>query len=238
MTRHESKPPDGRPPLPIARLARLFERTGYIFQGAARRLRRRFAGPGKAPLTIAIVMPLTGAAANWLQGIKFDWLDRYGVSRGLEAAPHVTLKMGCQVRELAPIAQYLGQLAAQTDAPTIGMQDAGRFPDGVMFLDVATTPPLDRLRRRIVADLQDQFGIVPEELEGDAFHFHATIGFGLPAAACDAEYQRLQAGSHTFVETASAMEIWVHVGANWAPYFRAPFKAPSPLNDVSCGHHG
>ncbi|MBK6850289.1 MAG: 2'-5' RNA ligase family protein [Burkholderiales bacterium] len=208
----------------IAKTARIFERIGLIFIGVARRLRRRFVEKGQQALTVAIVMPLTGPAANWLQSIKFDWLRLYGVSRGLEAAPHVTLKMGCKVRDLEAIAQYMAQIAAQNTAPLIKMQDVGRFDDGVMFLDVPTTEPLDTLRRRIVADLRNNFGIIPEELEGDTFHFHATIGFGLPPAACDVEYQRLRADDITFSEVPSAMELWVHVGANWAPYHHAQFK--------------
>lgn len=210
----------------VAKVARIFERIGYIFLGVARRLRRRFSGPGKPQLTIAIVVPLTGVSANWLQRTKFDWLARYGISPGLEAAPHITLKMGCKVSELEPIASYMAQLAAQTEAPLITLQDIGRFDEGILFLEVAASDKLDGLRRRIVADLRDQFGIIPEDLEGDAFHFHATIGFGLPAAAFDAEYQRLRAEKTSFSEMAAAMELWVHVGSNWATYHRAQFKAP------------
>lgn len=226
----------------IAKVARIFERTGYIFLGVARRLRRRFGGPGKPQLTIAIVIPLTGDAANWLQRTKFDWLARHGTSPGLEAAPHITLKMGCKVGDPAPIADYVAQLAAQTTAPHIALQGVGRFDDGILFLDVAASDALDRLRRGIVADLQNKFGIVPEALEGDAFHFHATIGHGLPAVLVETEYRQLQGRSIRFEEMASAIELWVHVGSNWATYhrarFKAPSQAPSPMIDMSNNNHG
>jgi 2'-5' RNA ligase len=237
MAGNDSTRQASSPPLLVAKAARIFERTGYIFLGLARRLRRRFSEPGKPQLTVAIVIPLAGAAATWLQRTKFDWLAKHGVSPALEAAPHITLKMGCKVSDLEPIASYMAQIAAQTSAPLIRLQEVGRFDEGILFLDVATSEPLDKLRRGIVADLRDKFGIIPEELEGDTFHFHATIGYGLPAAAIDAEYQRLHGQKIAFSEVATAMELWVHVGSNWASYHRAQFKAQAEENPKAFSMH-
>jgi 2'-5' RNA ligase len=187
-------------------------------------LRRARLLPGSHPAprsTAAIVLPLGPASSNWVSRAQFETLRRNGANPGLEASPHVSLKLGFQVEELEPIAAYLERLSLEVEPIELALREVGVFEEGISFLDVVATPRLDRLRRRILRDLQDGFGVRPREIEGDQFRFHATISYGLPGPALAEELERLREERIQFHEICRSIELWVHTGTHWSCYRRA-----------------
>lgn len=175
-------------------------------------------------LTVALVLPLGGAAARWMLEQQLAMLQRHGCNPGLDAPPHVTLKMGFKVDTTAPVERYLAELAGALAPFTLRLQGIGRFDEGIVFLDVAPDAALEALRLRVLADLQARFGVVPQAIEDDRFHFHATLTYDLPDAALDAEQQRLTALAPTFDAAIDHLALWVHGGEHWVALDRQPLR--------------
>jgi len=186
--------------------------------GKARRLLGRRPA---SQVTAAVVLPLGVASSNWICRAQFEALRRYGSNPGLEASPHVSLKLGFKVAELEPIAQYLERLSLEVAPVQLTLRGVGSFDEGIIYLGVDATPGLERLRRRILRDLMDQFGVRPGQLEGDQFKFHATLSYGLPAHAMKDEMKRLGGMRPRFEEDCRTLELWVHTGTHWFSYRRA-----------------
>jgi 2'-5' RNA ligase len=175
-------------------------------------------------LTVAVVLPLGGEAGRWMLDQQLGMLQRHGCNPGLDAPPHVTLKMGFKVDATAPVERWLADLAAQIAPFTLRLRGIGRFDEGILFLDVERDAALEALRRHVLAELQAGFGVVPQPIEDDRFHFHATLTYGLPGKALDAEQQRLLALAPAFDVPIDHLALWVHGGEHWVALDRQPLR--------------
>ena len=199
-----------------------------LLQRGLRRLRRSWglhcaAGtPRPDGFTVAVVLPLEGQAGRWMQQQQIDLLRRIGPHPGLSAVPHVTLKMGFKTGQPAALQSWLDRLGADTPPLDIQLGGVDRFPEGVLFLDVVESAPLQALRRRVLHELASEFGVQPGSVEDEGFRFHATLTFDLPPALLDGERQRLSALAPQFIESVSALELWLDVGSHWVRLHRTP----------------
>ena len=119
--------------------------------------------PGRT-FELAYVILVSDEVHNYMSKLEIDLMKQYGAHEGLKAAPHITIKLGFHVADIGPF--------------EICVKNFGFFDEaGIIYMDVVHTPELDSLRRRIVNDLSIQHGIKPNALEGDQYHFHATLAY-------------------------------------------------------------
>jgi 2'-5' RNA ligase len=204
----------GRPPSLVRTLARRL----------ASRARRSLGIERAASLArpeVAFVLPLGDEAHNFMTELQVEILRRHGCNEGLTAAPHITLKLGFKTADLGPFAGYLDELARSTPPFEITMRGISSFEDGIIFLDVEPSASLDQLRRRIVRELSERFQIEPRPLEGDQFHFHATLAYGLPRKAFEEELALLSRMTPSFRFQAQTLAMLCHTGDHWITYRRA-----------------
>lgn len=183
--------------------------------------------PRRAQLSrpeLAFVVMVDDDAHNFMTELQVDILKRQGVNEGLTAPPHITLKLGFKTPELPVFASYFDEVARTTTPFEITMRGIDAFPDGVIFLDVEPAEELDRLRRRIVRELSERFGIEPRPLEGDQFRFHATLAYGLPEKGFDEERARLSQLTPSFRFQAQELALFCHTGKHWITYRRAALR--------------
>lgn len=162
---------------------------------------------------------------NDVAKLKLDILTRYGRNPGIEATPHITLKLGFPVaiEEVRVFEEYFDRLLADLAPFPIRVTGVDFFDEGIVFLDVEPSPPLDRLRRRIVADLSARHGIPPHRLEGDEYRFHVTAGYVAPRDLPDArrEFQgRVRESTFSF----DTLAMLCHTGSEWVTYKRARLR--------------
>ncbi len=191
-------------------------------------LRRTTTGPTSDRLTVALVLPLQGAAADWMLEQQIDLLRRIGRNPGLEGPPHVTLKMGFKTRDLAGLRRWMDRLAADTPAQTLQLSGLDRFDEGILFLDLQPGAELEALRQRVLRELASGFAVPPGPVEDQRFRFHATLTHGLPADTLQTEQRRLEALRPAFTATAEALELWLDAGSHWVPVHRARLGAATP----------
>jgi len=103
-----------------------------------------------------------------------------GPHAALQQIPHLTLKHPFDAKELGPLEAYFDQLVATVQPFEIRYCGINTFEeDGVIFLDVEPNAELEELRRRVLAELHEQFRIKPRDIEDDRYHHHSSIAFGL-----------------------------------------------------------
>jgi 2'-5' RNA ligase len=173
-------------------------------------------------LEVALVLPLADEAHNYATRIQVELLRRYGQNDGLAAPPHLTLKLGFKTADLAPLAAYVDGLARETPPLEVRLPRFDAFDEGILFLDVEPTPELDRLRRRIVREVEERFAVPPRPLEGDLFRFHVTLAYGLPKKTFAAERARFAAERPPSLRfEARSIEMICDTGGRWTCYHRA-----------------
>jgi len=185
-------------------------------------------------MQLAFVIPLDDANSNQATRLQLGILQEYGRNPGLDAPPHITLKMGFGATDIAPFEIYLDQLASDVAPFDISIKNFGCFDEGILFLDVESNPALESLRQRILADLSRLHGIGAEPVEGTDFRFHVTLAHGFSKQ----EFARLR-DSHAsreihFKFTARHIDLFCHTGNHWVTCKRASLttnKIEQPTTD-------
>lgn len=180
------------------------------------------------PFSLAYVVPVGEAVHNEMRRLQLQMLREYGPNPGMEVSPHITLKQGFGARTLEPFEAYLDRLAAEVEPFEITVKDYGFFDEGIVFLDVVRTQRLDALRRRVVRDLSTEFGVRPNDLEGDRYHYHATLHQGLPRASLERARQVLRGVRLEFRFTCDTLALLCNTGAGWMTYQRRSLAGPRP----------
>ena len=170
---------------------------------------------------IAYVILVSDEVHNYMSRLQIDILNQYGVNPGLKASPHITLKLGFEASRLEPFERYFDKLANETEPFEICIKDIGFFDEGVIFMDVEHNPRLEKLRRRILDDLSEQHGVEPYPLEGDRYHFHATLAYGLSKHDFTAARQKLKDMKVEFRFVLNTLALFCHAGDGWITYKRA-----------------
>ncbi len=169
---------------------------------------------------IAIVIPVADEVAHEARKLQVEVLRKFGRNPGLDAYPHITLKLGFSVTDSAPFEEYLVQLAREVPPFEISLRNFGFFDGGILFLDVEANPELETLRQRILADLSDRYGIRPEEIEDSRYHFHVTLAYGLSNGEF-AELRKSFAAREVYLKfQARHIDLFCHTGHQWVTYRR------------------
>jgi len=132
--------------------------------------------------TIAYVILLNNEAHNLIRKLQIDIFNQYGMHAGLNATPHITIKLGITVNtsELQKLIEYFDNLVSEIEPFEIKMIGFGYFEEGIVYLDIEQDEILKNIRNKTLEGLQNIFGIKPYPIEGDNYHFHATLLHGLP----------------------------------------------------------
>lgn len=178
---------------------------------------KRFLGKRRT-WKIAYVILVSDEVHNFMTKLQINILDQYGVNPGLTAIPHITLKLGFDVSCLEPYENYFDSLVKDIEPFEICVNGINKFDEGIIFINVENNPNLDMLRRRILRDLHEQFGVEPYRLEDDQFHFHATLAHGLSKNDFLMAYEGLKKMPVQMCFTLSAMGLFCHTGDNWVSY--------------------
>ncbi len=194
---------------------------------------RRSARSGAGALSLAYVIPVGQEAHNQMRRLQLQMLREYGANPGIEVSPHITLKQGFAAHALEPFEGYFDRLAAEVEPFEITLRDFGFFDEGIIFLDVVQTQRLDALRRQVVEDLSTEFGVRPNELEGDRYHFHATLHEGLPRASVDRARHVLRDVRVELRFTCDALALLCNTGTGWMTYRRATLATRPPRRSPS-----
>jgi 2'-5' RNA ligase len=206
-------------------------RPGQVLRALKRTMCRPFSGCRRQGPTdqvqLAVVIPVSEEIANYATGTQIEILREYGSNPGLDAYPHITLKMGFAVGDIAPFERYVEELAKGETPFEISVRNFGCFEDGILFLDVEPGAALERLRQRVLGDLSEIHGIRPEAIEGPQFHFHITLAYGLSRR----EFERLRntyAARHVeFNFRVSHIDLFRHTGHEWVSCKHAALKGVS-----------
>jgi 2'-5' RNA ligase len=195
---------------------------------AWRRARRGFSGAGGPPAAALAALP-DQRVHDAARSLQLELERRYGANPGLDAPPHITLKLGFEVGRWEPFERYLDELAATTEPFELAVGDLGFFDEGVVFLEVERHPRLEALRRRILADLRARFGVEPYLLEaGDAFRFHVTVARDLaPVAFADAR-RSLQVSRPALRFRLERLALLRSAGEGWVAGRTATLTGPGP----------
>lgn len=165
---------------------------------------------------------------NYMRHLQVEMLREYGAWRGIEVSPHITLKQAFAVRDLEPFERYFDRLVAEIEPFEIAVRGVGVFDDGVIFMDVAHNGLLDSLRRRVVQNLSTEFGVRPNELEDDRYHFHATLAQGLPPSSLARARRALEGMQGEFRFVCDTVGLLTHTGRGWITYKRSAITTAKP----------
>lgn len=208
-----------------AALRRALDRVGVLgrvprpVKGAAKRLIRH--GRDAAPLHVGYAILVSDEVRAYAAAVGADLARRFGTNPAPREEPHITLKQAFEVPSLEPHERYLDELAAGIEPFEIVLSDIGFFEPDIIFLDVEPDPRLETLRRKVLRDLGERFRVRPYPLEGDAYHFHATLAQGLPPAATAEARRMLAAGGVRFRFAFDTLGLLYHTGEHWTVHKKA-----------------
>ena len=171
-------------------------------------------------LGIAILLPddVHNATRRWQLGVA----DLCGANAALKVHPHITLKQPFHARALGPIEDYFDRLTEQVKQVEIVLDSVGRFEgDEVVFLAVTPEPRLEALRLRVLADLREQFGVKPRDIEDERYRFHATLACGLPEGTFERAWEALRGVEAGFSFRLQGLGLFYYTGAEWVLYKKA-----------------
>lgn len=201
--------------------------TGCV-RAAGRRLRRALAMDRQAPaeaMQLAIAIPLPDHVAHEVVKLQLSILRKYGPHEGLEAHPHITLKLGYPATDFLLFENHLKQVSMQFEPTTIEIDGFDSFDEGILFLNVRPNPELELMRQRLLRDLNSMFGIVPLEIEDSGYRFHVTVASGLPRRDFHRIRDEFSSQQISFRFVASHIEQLCHTGAHWVVCRRLPLDA-------------
>ncbi len=188
---------------------KLLNRLGNVVE----RLNRQ---PGPVErVHLAVVIPLGAEAAHLATGLQIEILRKYGYNPGLDAYPHITLKMGFDVTEIAPFEALVEKIASGVRPFEITVRNFSSFEEGILFLDVEPCNALEQLRQQILAELSASHGIRPLEIEGPQFHFHVTLAHGFTRHEFDELRKSHVTRKVELKFTARQLALFCHTGSHW-----------------------
>ena len=201
---------------------------GRLLGGLRRRLRRAMSHLGcirpANRVQLALVIPLDDELAGEVTKLQVEIQRKYGRNPGLEAFPHITLKMGFGATDIAPFEKFARKLAAEVPPLQISVKDFDSFDDGILFLNVEPNATLENLRQRILSELSVDHGVRAEWVEGPQFRFHITLAYGLSAH----EFEELRSSYATretrFEFRASHLDLFCYTGQQWVSYAHAELQ--------------
>ena len=140
-------------------------------------------------MQVAYIIPLDPAVQAFARQLAEEAQTLFGANRALVIEPHITLKTPFEATSLAPFEPLLDALGSELSPFEIHIRGINWFEPDVIFLDVVQDTRLDTLRQRLLAALTE-LGVRPDAVEGDGYHFHITVAWGLPPEQIRALWHR------------------------------------------------
>jgi 2'-5' RNA ligase len=179
---------------------------------------------------LALVIPLADQPAREVTKLQVEILRKYGRNPGLEAFPHITLKMGFGATDIRPFEKYVENLASEIPPFQISIKNFETFEDGILFLDVEPNSALESLRQRILEDLSVNYGVRAELIEGPQFRFHVTLAYGFTSHEFEALKKSYATRESRIIFDASHIDLFCHTGQQWVSYAHSELRGiPKPM---------
>lgn len=170
-------------------------------------------------LGFAILLP--DDVHNFVRRLQLQIAQVCGGNPALKLYPHVTLKQPFHAKELPPVERYFDDLVRSVKPIGLELGGVSRFEeDEVIFLDVRAPPELEYLRRDVLRELGVRFGVKPRDVEGDQYHFHATLAYSLPAGTFDRAWEAVRGAEALFTFETEVLGLFYYTGAEWILYKR------------------
>lgn len=212
---------------------------GRSMRALARALGRPFAGRNYSrpmdQVQLAVVIPLADQTACEVTKLQVEILRKYGRNPGLEAFPHITLKMGFSAPDIEPFERYVEKLADEVPPFEITVKDFDTFDDGILFLNVEPNAILENLRQRILVELSANHGVQAQLIEGSQFRFHISLAYGLSSSEFETLRKSYATREMRFMFRASHIDLFCHTRQQWVSYAHASLQGgpdsvkPTPL---------
>jgi len=177
------------------------------------------------PVEVAVVLPLGGKVHHFVRKLQFGIWNRHGVLPCAGVDPHITLKIGFQIKTSA-IESFSGVIDewAQKTAPfDVHIKGYGWFDEGIVYLSVEKSEPIVALRALVLADLSRKFGVRPLAVEDDRFRFHVTLCRELERADALDLFGDLSLQTPEFHFVADTLALLIYLEDRWVSWKRAPF---------------
>ncbi len=165
-------------------------------------------------MQLAYIIPLDEAVASFARQLVDEAQAEFGANRALVIEPHITLKTPFEAVGLAPFERVLDDLAGELSPFEIHMTGINWFEPDVVFLDVVQDARLDLLRRRLLAALAE-WGVQPDAVEGDGYHFHITVAWGLPPEAIRRLWERWRGLAVNLTTPLMEVALVANDGTGW-----------------------
>jgi len=147
--------------------------------------------------------------------------QRCGRNPALKQTPHITIKQPFHAKALPPIERYFDSLIGHLSAVRVRVGGLAFFEeDAVAYLEVAADPQLETLRRTVLRDLSEQYGVKPRDIEDDRYRFHATLAYGLSAEEFAGATEALSGVSVDQEFAVEAVGLFYYTGEEWIVYKR------------------
>ena len=123
---------------------------------------------------------------NIVRSLSWEIHQRYHTgTRHASLPPHVSLKQPFHIDDLAPLENYMAEMAGSIRPFEVSLTELqvipisyGETTYGLLWVDVEETRELRDLHNRLNSDLNERFGNTPADFDGDQYHFHLTITMG------------------------------------------------------------
>ena len=165
-------------------------------------------------MQVAYIIPLDAVVQTFAQRLAEEAQRGFGANRALVIEPHITLKTPFEAADLAPFQCLLDDLASELSPFELHITGINWFEPDVIFLDVVQDTRLDALRRSLLAALAE-VGVRPDAVEGDGYHFHITVAWGLPTEAIRRLWERWQSMPVTLTTPVTEIALVANDGTGW-----------------------
>lgn len=123
-------------------------------------------------------------AHNRIRKLAWEFHQKYRTGI-LTLPPHISLKQPFGIVDLSKLEQYMEQFAGSIAPFEVTLTKLAIVPAsfqgtdyGILWIDVQETSKLRQLHNRLNDELSEQFGPVPADHDGNAYHFHMTVMLG------------------------------------------------------------
>ena len=165
-------------------------------------------------MQVAYIIPLDAVVQTFARRLAEEAQRGFGANRALVIEPHITLKTPFEAADLAPFQCLLDDLASELSPFELHITGINWFEPDVIFLDVVQDTRLDALRRSLLAALAE-VGVQPDAVEGDGYHFHITVAWGLPPEAIRRLWERWQSMPVTLTTLVTEIALVANDGTGW-----------------------
>ncbi|MBI5307187.1 MAG: 2'-5' RNA ligase family protein [Planctomycetes bacterium] len=129
--------------------------------------------------------------------------------------------MGFEVTDIDSFSFYFEKLAREIKPFEIRMKGIDFFDEGIIYLDVEKNTQLETLRQKILRDLSQDHGIKPYPIEGNQFHFHATLAYGLSKNDFKTACKSFKKHDVEFKFMLEKIGLLCYIGDQWITYKKA-----------------